>query len=408
MSNIGIVTTWFERGAAYVSKQYMEVLQKEHNVFIYARGGETYAKGDPNWDGENVTWGKKVITPFSTTLINKRDFIKWIRSNNISVVIFNEQRWWYPLLWCKEMGVRTVAYVDYYTEYTIPLYGVYDLLICNTKKHLKAFDWHKGARYIPWGTDTNTFCPPATISETDMRTVRLFHSCGMNPKRKGTDLLLRALEKIKNKNFKLIIHTQTSLRKFYPDLTELIDRYESHGKLVVIERTVTAPGLYYMGDVYVYPSRLEGIGLTIAEAVSSGLGLIVPDCGPMNEFIQPSFGKAVAVETYYSRGDGYYWPANEVNVDDLAKRIDEFLSQPDNLQEIKNSARNYALAHLDWSKNSPVLNKMLTELMNTEFPTYSNTYDSLIRKFESKGLKTLNHFAMQFSTVFEMYKRFRS
>lgn len=56
--NIGIVTTWFERGAAYVSKAYFESLNNdENNIFIFARGGESYAKGDPKWDNEYVTWG---------------------------------------------------------------------------------------------------------------------------------------------------------------------------------------------------------------------------------------------------------------------------------------------------------------------------------------------------------------
>lgn len=45
---IGIITTWFERGAAYVSRQFMELLQQTDEVFIYARGGEKYAMGDPN------------------------------------------------------------------------------------------------------------------------------------------------------------------------------------------------------------------------------------------------------------------------------------------------------------------------------------------------------------------------
>lgn len=38
--NIGLVTTWFERGAAYVSKAYLNSLKTDNNVFIYARGGE--------------------------------------------------------------------------------------------------------------------------------------------------------------------------------------------------------------------------------------------------------------------------------------------------------------------------------------------------------------------------------
>jgi len=36
---VGIVTTWFERGAAYVSRAYREALQERFDVVIYARGG---------------------------------------------------------------------------------------------------------------------------------------------------------------------------------------------------------------------------------------------------------------------------------------------------------------------------------------------------------------------------------
>ena len=60
---IGIVTTWFERGAAYVSRQYRKQLERQHEVFIYARGGERQAIQDPKWDDKNVTWGKASVIP---------------------------------------------------------------------------------------------------------------------------------------------------------------------------------------------------------------------------------------------------------------------------------------------------------------------------------------------------------
>ena len=54
---IGFVSTWFERGAAYVTKQYLNLLKENHEVFVYARGGEKYAIGDEEWDKSYVTWG---------------------------------------------------------------------------------------------------------------------------------------------------------------------------------------------------------------------------------------------------------------------------------------------------------------------------------------------------------------
>ncbi len=37
--NIGFVSTWFERGAAYVTKQYIDAVKERNYVFVYARGG---------------------------------------------------------------------------------------------------------------------------------------------------------------------------------------------------------------------------------------------------------------------------------------------------------------------------------------------------------------------------------
>jgi len=79
---IGIVTTWFERGAAYVSKQYEKLLKDKHKVFIYDRGGEKYAVGDRIWDRENVHWGKRYPMPIST-YIDEQDFTKWIKKKII-------------------------------------------------------------------------------------------------------------------------------------------------------------------------------------------------------------------------------------------------------------------------------------------------------------------------------------
>ena len=61
--NIGIVTTWFERGAAYVSKQYKDSLEEcGHKVFIYSRGGEKHLKKDKKWQGDDIHEGKNSVS----------------------------------------------------------------------------------------------------------------------------------------------------------------------------------------------------------------------------------------------------------------------------------------------------------------------------------------------------------
>jgi 1,2-diacylglycerol 3-alpha-glucosyltransferase len=347
--NIGIVTTWFERGAAYVSRQYREALTGAHEVFIYARGGESYAKNDKVWDDPEVKWGKRSYAPVSTGL-NIRDFKKWVIENKIELVFFNEQKWWQPVVECNKMGIKTGAYIDYYTEETIPLFGIYDFLICNTKRHYSAFRWHKGAVYIPWGTNVELF-KPESFEPVKKGFVTFFHSCGMSPERKGTEFILKAFPDLSG-NAKLIIHSQIKLKEFYHDLKSVIEKLENEGKLEIIEKTVTAPGLYHLGDVYLYPTVLEGIGLTIAEAASCGLPVVTSDNGPMNEFVTSENGKLVKIDKYFSRADGYYWPLCNVDVVDLTLKMQYYIDNVDRIKELKSNAREYAEKNLSWQTNS--------------------------------------------------------
>ena len=361
--NIGIVTTWFERGAGYVSRQYRDILAPTHNVFIYARGGE-FGHDDPNWNEPYVTRGKPMPSD-SGTVIELNYFRQWLLHNKIELVIFNEQHSWPPIVLCNDLGVLTGAYVDYYTEETVPFFGCYDFLICNTKRHYSAFSWHPQCWYIPWGTDIELFKPTPM---TDDGSVRFFHSSGMSPVRKGTDLLIEAFASLEG-NAHLIIHGQRPLKTTLPHLADTLDQLKESGRLTVIEKTVSAPGLYHLGDVYVYPTRLEGIGLTVPEALACGLPVITIDQPPMNEFVHaPENGQLVAVERLVARADGYYWPQGLANLDSLRQAMQFYLDHHDELPAYKVKARQYAETHLDWRKNAQPLLALLENVKQRTTP----------------------------------------
>lgn len=360
--NIGIVSTWFERGAAIVSKQFEFALQENHDIFIYARG-EEYAINDPKWDRENVYWSRKIESPLSY-FINEDEFSSWIVDKEIDLVIFNEQRYWPPILWCAKMNVKTVAYVDYYTEDTAKLYSAYDAVICNTLKHCKAMDFHHNLLYLPWGTDISVYKPKILNNLANDSFVTFFHSAGMNPHRKGTDILIEAFYLVKDKvQSKLVIHSQVPLVDFFPDLFNKIDCLISSGQLEVIVKTVSAPGLYHLGDIYVYPSRLDGLGLTVVEAISSGLGVIVTDDGPMNEFCNKKVGDAIAVERFVSRKDGYYWPQAFPCINDLSEKLEYYSVNINRTLDIKMQARALAERKYNWETNSKNLVNLLDSVV---------------------------------------------
>lgn len=347
--NIGIVSTWFERGAAYVSRQYYDVLSSTHKVFVYARGGEQKAIGDSQWDFEHIEWGKNPLGDAST-VVDREHFVKWVTGNNLDVVFFNEQRWWQPIIWCTDIGVKTGAYIDYYTKETVKAHACYDFLVCNTRRHYEAFKWHEQSFYIPWGTNVELFKPRERRAEP-VGIVTFFNSAGFNPYRKGVDLILQAFEQLDGPA-RLYLHTQIPLVSSIPNMMPTIRRLKDSRRLEIFEGTVHAPGLYHKGDVYVYPSRLDGIGLTVPEALACGIPVITTDHPPMNEFVESTVGMLVPTVSSHERRDGYYWPMVEPSIEGLAGAMQWFVDNRPEIPEMQARARCYSLEHLDWTKNA--------------------------------------------------------
>ncbi|MCF2699463.1 glycosyltransferase family 4 protein [Fusobacterium mortiferum] len=373
--NIGFVSTWFERGAAYVTKAYIELLKDENNIYIYARAGEKYGKGDPNWDWENVTWGLQL----EGTRINFNHFKKWIKKNNIEVIFFNEQKDVEILIEIKKKlpTIKIGAYIDYYKEDTIKEFWLYDFLICNTKRHYSVFKIHPQCYYVPWGTNIELFKPK--IMEN--KRITFFHSMGMSL-RKGTDILIKAfIEGDLYKESDLIIHTQLNLLKSLGYNKNELAKYN----IKIIEKTVTAPGLYHLGDVYVYPTTLDGLGLTIYEALSVGLPVITTNNGPMNEIIEDrKNGYLVEVEKYCSRSDGYYWPLSYCDKNSLIEAMRYFIKNKDKMNEFKINSREYAISKLNWNKNKYIINEIFK---NTK--TLSNLERNLKKNIQDRYLRII-------------------
>lgn len=350
--NIGIVTTWFERGAAYVSRQYRRALEPQHTCFIYARCGESYAQGDPIWDGPNVFWATPGVMPVETS-INLAEFERWVLSNKLDVVWFNEQYWWEPVLLCNKLGVKTGGYMVFYNEEEIPLYGAFDFLTCNSKQYYDLFKWHPQAHFLPWGAELDVFRPRQYEAVTP-GTLTFFHSAGMNPHRKGTDQLLRAFAQVTGPAH-LAIHSQVGLEPFFSGEMSLVQKLQQEGRLTVRIETVAAPGLFHLGDVYVYPNRIDTLGLTVPEALACGLPVVIPDNAPMNEFVDDTCGRTVRIARYYSRSDGHYWPLCLVDESHLAEQMQYYVDRRDSIAEHKQAARAYAKEHLDWEQNSRLI-----------------------------------------------------
>lgn len=352
---VGIVTTWGNCGAGYVSLAYAQALRKQGcDVWIYARG--TYLR-QPEFaqdQGFPITWDPCLD---GLTRVDHATFRRWLDAWTPDWLLFNEQRCWQPLLQARRQGIRCAAYIDYYRSDTISLFRLYDLLLCNTRRHAQVFWEDDRMRYLPWGTDLNRFQP---LSQRSDASVRFLHSAGMSGPndRKGTDLALRAFCGITGKAT-FILHTQLPPERWPAEWQACI---ATDPRIQVKTERLPPEQFYQQGDVYVYPSRLEGIGLTLPEAVASGLACIATDEAPMREFLREGkTGFGVPVAEYRGRFDGYFWPEAWCDESALQDRMQRYVDQPHLAQLHGQAARELALQQLDWQKNAAPLCSWLEE-----------------------------------------------
>ena len=114
--------------------------------------------------------------------------------------------------------------------------------------------------------------------------------------RKGTAATLEAFRKVRCADIELVVRVQNEfpLRVDDPRIRIESRHVERHG------------ALYEHGDVAIQPSKCEGLGFLLLEAIASGLPVITTDYPPMNEYVRhremlagTHWGKKSAEQTHY-------------------------------------------------------------------------------------------------------------
>jgi 1,2-diacylglycerol 3-alpha-glucosyltransferase len=355
--NIGIVTTWADCGAGYVSLAYANSLHEWSKVFVYARG--SYMRPSDFW---RCSLGFPVevdCTSLGLTRVCKAQFLDWIRHNQIGTLIFNEQRFWQTVLWARDAGVRCVAYVDYYTSQTLPLFHLFDGLLCNTRRHCAAMQGHPSVCYLPWGTDCSLYKP--AVKPLGCHALRFLHSAGAGGPndRKGTGTAIAAFRALAG-DATLRIDSQIALSQTPRDWQVAVS---ADPRIKWVHQTTRPPHSYHEADVYVYPSRLEGIGLTIAESLASGVPVISTDVQPMNEFVDDGrTGFLVPANELRARHDGYLWPEATPAASDVLSAMQRYVDSPELCQLHGSAARADAERRMNWKVNSAPLRGWIKRL----------------------------------------------
>jgi glycosyltransferase involved in cell wall biosynthesis len=143
------------------------------------------------------------------------------------------------------------------------------------------------------------------------------------------DDIIRALTPLPNVTFKILGTgpEESKLRKLAQKLL-VEDRVDFVGHM----DHAALPSYLHAADIFVRPSRTEGMGNSFIEAMAAGLPVIATKEGGLADFITPDVA----------------WPVQRDNPQDIAKAVNEILGNPKRTGEVVERAKRLAQKY-DWS-----------------------------------------------------------
>jgi glycosyltransferase involved in cell wall biosynthesis len=237
----------------------------------------------------------------------------------------------------RQIKVHCLALWEWFSHYS-PIRKLYDKIICPNR-----FCWSIVRKFgfdntvlLNWPVDVMNL-PERIISG---RAQTFVHNAGKfeADDRKSTLLTLEAFHRVRNQGLSFIVRSQNPLPQRIEDpriryFTGNLPDYRD---------------LYREGEVFVQPSKAEGLGLSILEAMSCGLPVLTTDYPPMNEYttdprmlVRTRWGKQLAEQTAYIPQAHLKIP----RVETLARRI-EWCAKHD-LAPFSRRNRKWALQNFD-------------------------------------------------------------
>ena len=368
---VGLVTAWGECGMGYVARNWVYTFNKYKEKIEY----QIYSRSFPwlqkfRWEGPLVIDGPEQMD------IDHPHFWHWINKFKPDVLLFQDQNIYgkskmqEETFRLKKMGIKLINYPDWIKRGDIEKYhGLYDINLAHVNRN---YNWLVKAdveqpTLIPWGVIINNF----PFYERKVKDKIIFYiNIGTGTTRKGYTIIPKVLEKMKgnfinrycspkNYNYKFIAtaieESNNRINKSFIDYFNSNSQCEFHYKTANNE----SGGLYSIGDVYIYPTTREGIGLTITEAMCTGMPVVTSNYPTMNEWFEDNKeGRLIKPKKIKNSS----MPTNKVFIDTnhLSEILIDYINNPHKVTEHSYMARKKIITDFNWDDRDSIILSTIT------------------------------------------------
>jgi 1,2-diacylglycerol 3-alpha-glucosyltransferase len=297
---VGIVTKWFNRGQPIVGRYMRSAVDSlGHESFVLARPRREQGPRPGALERTDI-WDQPGVTEASQFQVPLEEYIAWVDENGIEVVLCDQNYQFEELAELRKRGVKVIGRFvwEHFTAEHVPgvreAYDtVYSVIEAEQQRYAKM---GLETPRVPWGIHpellgfapendpSNPRAGEAVPSGPD-RPVRFVFPGGFIGHRKPLEPVVEAFARTRNPDIRLLVKAQVERdrldgiskrvrRDKRIELHLADDPWETH------LRTIAAC------DVCITPSRWEGLGLPLYEAIAFGQPVITNDDPPMNEVIR--------------------------------------------------------------------------------------------------------------------------
>jgi len=284
--NVGIVSKWFNRGQPVVGRYLRSGVDTlGHRSFVLAKPRRE--KGPMSGALERTgVWDQPDVTPASSFETPLDEYLAWIEANSIEVVLCDQNYQFAELAELRRRGVRTIGrfvWEHFTREHVEPAAAAYDVVYSVTAAERERYRWWGlETPRVPWGIHPELLAVEARRSSDGL--TRFVFPGGFLGHRKPAEPVIEAFTQTTNPSLRLLVKAQVE-RTRLDDLAGAIagdDRIELR---LADEPWAVHLAAIAANDVSISPSRWEGLGLPLYEAVAFGMPTITNDDPPMSEVV---------------------------------------------------------------------------------------------------------------------------
>jgi glycosyltransferase involved in cell wall biosynthesis len=282
---IGIVTKWFASGQAVVSRYIRSGLDElGHDTFVLAKPGkgpraQLERVADPVWDQPGVTQASNADIP-------EAEYLAWAREKSLDAVFCDQNDQFNEIAALRSAGVRTLGrfvWEHFAPEHAEPAKRAYDVIYSFTSAEQERYrGFGIETPLLIWGCHPELLAVAAT-AQRDPAEVKFVVPGSFMGKRKPFPEIVEAFTRTSDPRFRLLIRGQVDRK------AGKLEKAAGGDERVVIELedrpTDEHLRQFASCDVCLSPSRWEGLGLPLYEAVAFGMPSITNDSPPMNEIV---------------------------------------------------------------------------------------------------------------------------